>query len=117
MYRLVNPLNSIPGGHYYRFKFEGGVETPFYGNPNEANVHTFGHSPIAFAAAHDLRLFRKANNLPRATLAECMADEEAYSCARLGNNRQFVYNDDKTQDEVVQSFKPAPCGGCGARIT
>lgn len=60
---------------------------------------------------------RKGNNLARSTLAECLEDLDAYTCARIGNDPRFCYTmtpNQRPTAAVVRSVQ-AKCGGCGAR--
>jgi len=80
----------------------------------------FEASPLLEEQAHRVADFRKGNGLPRATVAEALQDIDCYTCARLGNNRRFCYDTDRTYAEVSPMANRASggggCHGCGAVI-
>lgn len=55
--------------------------------------------------------FRRGNTLERRILAECIQDIDAYTCARLNNNPQFVVDSDAP---VYVEVRPTgSCATCG----
>jgi hypothetical protein len=63
--------------------------------------------------AKNVLKFRTANQLGRATYVEVVQDIDAYTCARLKNNPQFVIDSDKPV-EVVQPSSGG-CSTCGVK--
>ena len=103
MFRLINPNAFPPGGYSYT-------------DPNTGKK--FGGSYGLNEQAQRVSQFRRANGFPRSGLLECAADIDAYTCARLGNAPQFVFDTDAALTN--QSFglpESAPCAGCGAKVT
>lgn len=58
--------------------------------------------------------FRRANRVPRRTLAEVIEDLSEFTCARLGNDPTWCGNGRRTAK--VQRVERRGCGGCGARV-
>lgn len=105
-----------PGSFFYRIHFVNGVESVSYGPANEANSYTFGPDPIPNTVAASLHLFREANNLPRSSEAECLADIDAFTCVRLGGVGIWCFESAITQEQIVASYQPTGCRSCGHRI-
>lgn len=80
----------------------------------------FGPEPLIDAVANQVYDFRRANNLPRATLRESLEDVDHYNCAKIGNNQNFCVPCDGQAQVAVNWTSPMvakPCGGCGAPVT
>jgi len=58
--------------------------------------------------------FRRANGLPRATLAETLEDLNIFTCARLGNDPKWCGNGPRVAK--AQNVQSHGCRGCGARV-
>lgn len=98
---LRNTNNVPPGEFYYR--------------QNEAGQHTFGPSPLIGSVTSDLSAFRKANNLPRSSAAECLEDIIRFTVSRLDPRSEWVMETDVTVGELIRS--PATgCSSCGAKL-
>jgi hypothetical protein len=78
----------------------------------EGEYHKFDGSGLSMGQqAKNVLRFRAANHLPRATYVEVVQDIDAYTCARLKNNPQFVIDSDKP----VEVLQPST-GGCASCI-
>lgn len=99
MIRLVSHLNCPPGSFSY--------------TQTEGIKREFESTPLIVDLAYRVADFRRGNNLPRASKAEALADIDRYTCDRLGNSPIWTFDDARTYDEVVSSYKPSGCSTCG----
>jgi len=100
MFRLISHLNCPPGSFWYE-QNENGIP------------RKWDSTPLISDLASTVANFRKANNLPRASKAEALVDIDRFTCDRLGNDKIWCYQDGKTYDEVVSTYKPVGCTTCG----
>lgn len=97
-------------------------QTPPGGYPFEqTNPHkSFPSQPMIEAQASILSRWRKANNVPRSELRECLEDVDHYQCQRLGNMPQFCTPcAGELQAVALSQTSPIiapPCHGCGAPV-
>lgn len=78
----------------------------------------FPSVPMVEDQARTVSNFRKANGLPRPSVAEALRDIDRQTCARLGNSPEWCIPDDGETVALISSH-PAiapPCHGCGAPI-
>lgn len=80
----------------------------------------FPSQPMIEAQAVIVSNFRKANNLPRASLKEALQDIDQQTCQRLGNMPQYCTQADPATITVsLAASHPivtGGCKGCGAPV-
>ena len=81
----------------------------------------FEAQPLIEAQAQIVSAFRSGNNLPRASIQECILDIDHYTAARLGCSRQWtVPIDSVASDQAINLPQDhpliTPCKGCGAQL-
>ena len=99
----VNP----PGGYSYQ--------------QTQGIARAFPSEPLIEALAKNISAFRTGNNLPRASILECLEDADRYNCARLGCNKAWCVDIGSATGIQTTSINPthplvAPCKGCGAQL-
>ncbi len=104
-YRLRSDSIIIPGRFAF---FQDGEKS-----------HNFQPTPVASSLASEVLSFRKANNLARASMEECLQDVIDFNGYRLGGDPRYFVKID--QDEG-RSFSQPPsegqgCSGCGVVLT
>lgn len=67
-------------------------QTPPGGYPYSQNGVFFPSQPMIEAQAQIVAAYRSANGLPRATVAEALADVDYYTCQRLGFMPDYCAN-------------------------
>lgn len=77
----------------------------------------FGSSPEIRSVAERVRNFRKANNLPRASINEALEDIVTFTCNRIGQNPTWCYDTNDPLGVLVSQAASSPCASCGAQIT
>jgi len=65
--------------------------------------------------AQKIASFRKANNLPRASLDEVVSDLSEYTCQRLGFDSRWC-SDGSTPTQAIQHVERRGCATCGAKL-
>lgn len=80
----------------------------------ETGVH-FKNMTDFETQARQIAVHRRGNNLPRATLEECMVDLDAYTCARIGGDPKYCCSDNSKVTEQAVTRIVRKCGGCGGR--
>lgn len=79
----------------------------------------FPSQPDPFAQARIVSAFRKANNLPKSSVPECLAAVSSQTCWRLKNDPAYCSQQDSDAAGIaLNQSSPiiAPCRGCGAPI-
>ena len=82
--------------------------------------HHFAASPIIEELVKAVSDFRIANNLPRASLAECLEDVDRYQCATRNNDGRYCWDCPESFEQIRQQhrFVKQGCpGGCGTPVT
>jgi hypothetical protein len=82
--------------------------------------HRFGSNPIIEEVVKAVSNFRIANNLPRASLSECLEDVDLYNCAVRNNDERWCWNCPETFERIHKDhrFVAQGCpGGCGTVIS
>jgi hypothetical protein len=93
--------------------------TPTGGYPFSEGGHNFPSQPMIEAQAKIVSNYRKGNGMPRASLAESLADVDCYQCQRLGNMPQWCIPADSANQVALPATAPIiapPCKGCGAPV-
>lgn len=101
-WRLKSHTQAPPGG--YPYEQREGIQRKF--------KTTYDIAVDAKAVAD----FRQGNNLPRATLAECMEDIDLQTCQRLGNMPRWCYDTEQSYVATTPKLRPKSCSGCGAKV-
>ncbi len=118
MKRLFSHSNCPPGEFFYKARLENGQEIVHYGVcKGVPNCRRFGPSPEINTMARELVDWRRGNNLPRATFEAALEDIDFYTCQRLGFDKQWCYDTDKSFAETTTILQSSGgCSGCGAQI-
>lgn len=83
----------------------------------EGIQHKFEATSDIDAQAHRVADFRKANNLPRATVELAAQDIDEYTCLRLGRMDRYCRDTEgKPYTPPVVRASGSSCGSCGARL-
>jgi len=104
-YLLKSYNQPIPGNYFFVQR--------------EGIYKTFAANPIIEEVAKAVSAFRIANKIPRGSLAESLADVDAFNCAVRNNDEKYCRKCD-SPFEVVQAqhrFVNRSCGGgCGQSV-
>lgn len=103
-YRLRSYELTPPGGYVYE--------------QTEGIYRKFPSVPMVEDQARSVSSFRKANGLPRPSVAEALRDIDRQTCARLGNSLAWCIPSDG-QTVALNASNPIiapPCQGCGAPV-
>ena len=78
----------------------------------------FNPSAIIEDVAKKVSAFRLKNGLNRGSLAESMEDIDAFNCARLENNPNWVFQTDATFAQIHSNhpFIKQHCSTCGTPV-
>ena len=102
---VVNSRQGFPPGGWSYAQVEG-------------IPHNFSCSGDVSTLANSVAMFRGANKLPRASYASALEDIFSYTAARLNYDPQWCVQTDLPLSQVSDAAKePAPCSGCGAKVT
>lgn len=116
----LRTTTSVPPGQFFiKVIYDNGREDVFYGPcKTTPNCRIFGPSPLIEEPAKSLSAFRRANNIPRSGLAECIEDISLYTCARIGGMSTWCFDSEKSFNQISPvPIAPAPCSGCGHKLT
>ena len=102
MWLLKSYSNPLPNNYVY-----------------EQNGHSFKANPIIEEVVKDVSNFRIANNLPRASLSECLEDVDCYNCAIRKNDGRFCWDSPESFERIHKDhrFVKQNCAGCGTVVT
>jgi hypothetical protein len=80
--------------------------------------HRFPASPIIEELVKAVSDFRIANNLPRASLAECLEDVDRYQCATRNNDGRYCWDCPEPFEKIRQlhRFVSQGCASCGTPV-
>lgn len=81
--------------------------------------HKFPANPIIEEVVKKVSDFRIANNLPRASLSECLEDVDRHNCAMRNNDERWCWNCAESFERVHQNhrFIAQGCAGCGQVVS
>lgn len=107
MCKLRSYDGPLPGNYSY-------VQT-------EGIKREFPSVPIIESLAQDIAAFRQGNNLPRASVKECLLDADHYNARRVGCDRAYTVPIESPSEAQTVSLSPnhpliTPCAGCGANL-
>lgn len=115
----IRTTTSVPPGEFFiKVLFRNGKEEVFYG-PCKAtpDCRLFGPSPLIDEPAKGLSAFRRANGIPRASVAECVQDISLYTCQRIGGNPAWCFDSDAPVNNLIPVHASGGCAGCGHKLT
>lgn len=77
---------------------------------------TFGPGPSPQDVAAAISDYRKGNKIPNSGVQQCFEELIAFTCARLNNDPDFVYQVDAVPLSINQPASGGGCVGCGAQV-
>lgn len=81
--------------------------------------HVFPSIPMIEDQARNVAAFRRANNLDRSSVADSLADVDAFQCKRLGCMTNYCVDTENPSMAIAASAPvlQGRCKGCGAPVS
>jgi hypothetical protein len=80
----------------------------------------FGPEPLIQSLAQNMASYRTANNLPRASVQECLVDADRFTAQRLGCDRKWTVPVEGESNDVPMLassvYVGGGCAGCGVQL-